>query len=212
MNRKHFLNAAGVSAAAVATGGIAALTDQLSAATKALAPVSGSPGRPRRAVYVPNGKNRLDEVLMIWGVIPLQIKVSTSDTDGDLFVFEHADMSKGGPPRHFHYAQDEWFHAVKGEFLFEVGDERFTLRPGDSLFAPRMIPHVWAYVGDRPGTLLLAVQPAGSLEAFFMQSSQNDQAAHVGGGESPVCRACDESRGPSSGRAVSVQRRDERGQ
>src|SRR6476469_2441744 len=104
MNRKHFLNAAGVSAAAVATGGIAALTDQLSAATTALAPVSGSPGRPRRAVYVPNGKNRIDEVLMIWGVIPLQIKVSTTDTDGDLFVFEHADMSKGGPPRHFHYA------------------------------------------------------------------------------------------------------------
>ena len=172
MNRKHFLNAAGVSAAAVATGGIATLTDQLSAATKALAPVSGSPGRPRRAVYVPNGKNRLDEVLMIWGVIPLQIKVSTTDTDGDLFVFEHADMNKGGPPRHFHYTQDEWFHAVKGEFLFEVGDERFTLRPGDSLFAPRMIPHVWAYVGDRPGTLLLAVQPAGSLEAFFMQSSK----------------------------------------
>jgi mannose-6-phosphate isomerase-like protein (cupin superfamily) len=109
---------------------------------------------------------------MIWGVIPLQIKVSTNDTDGDLFVFEHADMSKGGPPRHFHYEQDEWFYAVKGEFLFEVGDERFTLRPGDSLFAPRMVPHVWAYVGDNPGTLLLAVQPAGSLEAFFMQSSK----------------------------------------
>jgi len=172
MNRKHFLNAAGVSAAAVATGGIAALADQVSAATKAPAPVSGSPRRPRRAVYVPNGKNRIDEVLMIWGVIPLQIKVSTNDTDGDLFVFEHADMSKGGPPRHFHYEQDEWFRAVKGEFLFEVGDERFTLRPGDSLFAPRMVPHVWAYAGDNPGTLLLAVQPADSLEEFFMQSAK----------------------------------------
>jgi len=47
---------------------------------------------------------------------------------------------------------------------------KFTLRPGDSLFAPRMIPHVWAYVGDKPGTLLLAVQPSGSLEEFFMKS------------------------------------------
>ena len=79
-------------------------------------------------------------------------------------------MSKGGPPRHFHYQQDEWFYAREGTFTFEVGEEKFTLRPGDSLFAPRMIPHVWTYVGDQPGTLLLAVQPAGSLEQFFMKS------------------------------------------
>ena len=172
MDRKQFLSAAGVSVAAAATGGIIGLAGQASAATKPLAPLRGPAARAQRAVFVPNGRNRIDEVLMIWGVIPLQIKVSTNDTDGDLFVFEHADMSKGGPPRHFHYEQDEWFYAVKGEFLFEVGDERFTLRPGDSLFAPRMVPHVWAYVGDKPGTLLLAVQPAGSLEAFFMQSSK----------------------------------------
>ena len=172
MDRKQFLNAAGVSVAAAATGGITGLASQASAATRPVAPLETPAARPQRAVFVPNGKNRSDETLMIWGVIPLQIKVSTNDTDGDLFVFEHADMSKGGPPRHFHYEQDEWFRAVKGEFLFEVGDERFTLRPGDSLFAPRMVPHVWAYVGDSPGTLLLAVQPAGSLESFFMQSSR----------------------------------------
>jgi mannose-6-phosphate isomerase-like protein (cupin superfamily) len=172
MDRKQFLNAAGVCVAAAATGGITGLAGQASAATKPLAPLRGPAARPRRAVFVPNGKSRIGQALMIWGVIPLQIKVSTDDTDGDLFVFEHADMSKGGPPRHFHYEQDEWFHAVKGEFLFEVGDERVRLRPGDSLFAPRMVPHVWAHVGDNPGTLLLAVQPAGSLEAFFMQSTK----------------------------------------
>lgn len=172
MNRKQFLHTAGVSVAAAATGGITELAAQAPAAAKSLGRVTGSEERTRRAVFVPNGKNRTDESLMIWGVIPLQIKVATKDTDGDLFVFEHADMNKGGPPRHFHYAQDEWFHAVKGEFLFEVGDERFTLRPGDSLFAPRMVPHVWAYVGDNPGTLLLEVQPAGSLEAFFMESTR----------------------------------------
>jgi mannose-6-phosphate isomerase-like protein (cupin superfamily) len=126
--------------------------------------------RAQQGLYVPKGEHRFDEVLMIWGAIPLQIKIATADTDGALFLFEHADMPKGGPPRHLHYEQDEWFYAVKGEFAFEVGDEQFTLRPGDSLFAPRMVPHVWAYVGDAPGTLLLAVQPAGSLEAFFRQS------------------------------------------
>jgi len=128
--------------------------------------------RTQQALYVPRGEHRFDEELKIWGAIPLQIKISTDDTDGALFVFEHADMGKGGPPRHFHYEQDEWFYAMKGDFAFEIGDEQFTLRPGDSLFAPRMVPHVWAYVGDEPGTLLLAVQPAGSLEAFFRQGCE----------------------------------------
>jgi len=126
----------------------------------------------QQGLYVPNGKQRFEEELTIWGTIPLQIKISTDDTDGALFVFEHAEMGKGGPPRHFHYEQDEWFYAIKGTFAFEIGDKQFTLGPGDSLLAPRMVPHVWAYVDDDPGTLLLAVQPAGSMEAFFRQSCE----------------------------------------
>ena len=128
--------------------------------------------RTQQALYVPGGEHRFDEELKIWGAIPLQIKISTDDTDGALFVFEHADMGKGGPPRHFHYEQDEWFYVIKGDFAFEVGDEQFTLGPGDSLFAPRMVPHAWAYVGEDPGTLLLAVQPAGSFETFFRESCE----------------------------------------
>ena len=125
-----------------------------------------------KGMYVPGGSDRSDEELRIWGTIPLQIKVSTADTDGALFLFEHVDMGRGGPPRHFHYEQDEWFYAVKGEFAFEVGDDAYTLTAGDSLFAPRMVPHAWAHVGDGPGTLLLGVQPAGLLEAFFREGCE----------------------------------------
>lgn len=170
MNRKHFVKLTSYGAAVAAIGGMVGYANkaQANSATSELARTKGA--RADKAVYVPNGKNRFKEELLIWGVIPLQIKVSGKDTDDSLFVFEHAKMGKGGPPRHFHYEQDEWFYAMEGEFVFEVGDEKFTLLPGDSLFAPRLIPHVWAYVGDKPGTLLLAVQPAGSLEEFFMKS------------------------------------------
>jgi mannose-6-phosphate isomerase-like protein (cupin superfamily) len=177
MNRKQFVNVAGLGAAATAIGGLVACGDRVAdgAAQSSSAAVNEGGARRQSALYVPRGRNRSEEELMIWGVIPLQIKVSSDDTAGSFFVFEHADMGKGGPPRHFHYEQDEWFYALKGEFAFEVGDERFTLRPGDSLFAPRMVPHVWSHVGDEPGTLLLAVQPAGSLEAFFMENSAMNQ-------------------------------------
>jgi quercetin dioxygenase-like cupin family protein len=166
MNRKQFVKLAGFGTAVAATGGMAGYANTIT--NSAQATVKGA--RAEKAVYVPNGKDRFQEELMIWGVIPFQIKVSGKDTDNSFFVFEHAKMSKGGPPRHFHYEQDEWFYAMEGEFTFEVGNEKFVLQPGDSLFAPRMIPHVWAYVGEKPGRLLLAVQPAGSLEEFFMKS------------------------------------------
>lgn len=169
MKRKHFFQIAGYGVAVAATGGIAECANKALLNTATI-PSNSKGIRAEKAVYVPNGKNRFQEELMIWGIIPLQIKVSGKDTDGSNFIFEHANMSKGGPPRHFHYEQDEWFYAQEGEFAFEVGDEKFILQPGDSLFAPRMIPHVWAYLGDKPGTLLLSVQPAGSLEEFFMKT------------------------------------------
>ena len=167
MDRKQFVKLAAVGAAVTATGGMAGCRNETSTQS---APAKVKEVRAQKAVYVPMGKNRFEDELMIWGIIPYQIKVSGKDTEGAYFAFEHAKMGKGGPPRHFHYEQDEWFYALEGEFAFEVGEEKFLLRPGDSLFAPRMIPHVWAYTGDKPGTLLLAVQPAGSLEEFFVKS------------------------------------------
>jgi len=177
MNRKQFLNVAGLGAASTAIGGLVGcgLARAEGPTRSSFATDNENGSGTQRAHFVPNGRNRFEEELMIWGVIPLQIKISSDDTAGRLFVFEHADMGEGGPPRHFHYEQDEWFYALKGEFAFEVGDETYVLRPGDSLFAPRMIPHAWAHVGDGPGTLLLAVQPAGSLEAFFMENCAMDR-------------------------------------
>jgi quercetin 2,3-dioxygenase len=167
MDRKNFVKLAGLGVVGAAAGGMVACTNR---PTTHSAPAVVNGTRVEKAVHVPKGKNRFQEELMIWGVIPLQIKVSGKDTDGAFFSFEHAKMGKGGPPRHFHYEQDEWFYAMEGEFAFEVGDEKFVLQAGDSLFAPRMVPHVWAYVGEKPGTLLLAIQPAGSLEEFFMKT------------------------------------------
>jgi quercetin dioxygenase-like cupin family protein len=100
------------------------------------------------------------------GTSVITFKVTPQDSDG-LLILENTFHAKGGPPRHLHYEQDEWFYAVEGTFLFEVGDDRMTLRPGDSLFAPRKAPHVWASVGDRGGRILVAFEPAGQMEAFF---------------------------------------------
>ena len=103
------------------------------------------------------------------GISEISFKVVPQDESG-LFVIENTFHAKGGPARHLHFEQDEWFYAVEGEFILEVGAERFTLNPGDSLLAPRKVPHVWAFDGNSPrGRMLITFMPAGKMEAFFRE-------------------------------------------
>ena len=114
---------------------------------------------------VPAGADRFDEVREL-GVSTIQFKVAGAGSQG-LLVLENTFHARGGPARHLHVDQDEWFYVVDGEFVMEVGTERFSLHPGDSVLAPRQVPHVWAHVGDGRGRILVAFTPAGQMEAFF---------------------------------------------
>jgi quercetin dioxygenase-like cupin family protein len=103
------------------------------------------------------------------GISEISFKVVPKDESG-LFVIENTFHAKGGPARHLHFDQDEWFYAVEGEFALEVGQEKMILKPGESLLAPRKIPHVWAFTGSRPvGRMLITFMPAGRMEAFFRE-------------------------------------------
>ena len=105
----------------------------------------------------------------------LGISIVTFKTiSSELLVLENIFHAKGGPPRHLHFYQEEWFYALEGDFVFEVGTERFTLHPGDSLLAPRQVPHVWAHVGPVQGRILITFQPAGDMEAFFREATQSN--------------------------------------
>ncbi len=102
------------------------------------------------------------------GVSEITFKVTPKDSN-DIFIIENTFHEKGGPAKHLHYNQDEWFYAVEGVFLFEIGQEQFRLQPGDSVLAPRKIPHVWAYSGTQRGRILIAFLPAGKMESFFRE-------------------------------------------
>lgn len=120
------------------------------------------------ALRVAAGEDRFGEYREL-GISSIDFKVTSPDGSG-LFVLENTFRAKGGPARHLHYDQDEWFYAVTpGGFIMEVGQERFRLKLGDSLLVPRQVPHVWAYVGDARGRILVAFMPAGKMEAFFRE-------------------------------------------
>ena len=119
------------------------------------------------ALLVAAGADRFGEHRGL-GISAISFKVTTQDSNG-IFIIENTFREKGGPARHLHHNQDEWFYAVEGEFIFEVGQEKFSLKPGDSLLAPRKVPHAWAYAGGTGGRILIAFTPAGKMEAFFRE-------------------------------------------
>ncbi len=122
------------------------------------------------------GEGRIHGHIKLKGVNAniLDVKVSGSDTDGDLAIFEQTSLSPGkGTPLHIHHFQDEVFYVMEGSYYFQVGEDKHTLTAGDSIFLPRKVPHAWTQVSEK-GKMTVTMQPAGKLEDFFVTMSALD--------------------------------------
>ena len=136
--------------------------------------IAKSFGRKRvdKCIKVDAGKDRSGKPVSLFEGDTFYTKVSTNDTDGDVFVFESTRVKEGGPSFHLHYEQDEFWYILKGEFLFKVGDETFKAKGGDTVFGPRNVPHAFAKVGEGEARLLMFFQPAGRMEEMFKNISE----------------------------------------
>ena len=138
-------------------------TPVLASATK----LTTSPKTPN-TFTLKAGEARFGQHTPFRGVNPNDLKISKRDTDGAVAMFEYIGTEKTGPSLHIHLKQDEIFYIAEGEFLFQVGEERSTLKSGDSIFLPRKVQHTWLQLSDR-GKLIYWVTPAGKMEDFFMK-------------------------------------------
>src|SRR6516225_4144464 len=90
--------------------------------------------------------------------------LSGADTGGAYCLLETSIAPGMGVPRHTHTREDEAYFVLIGELEVNVGDEVFILRPGDSLMAPRHIPHQLRNSGDVENHYLLVFSPSGFEE------------------------------------------------
>lgn len=127
------------------------------------------PFMPGKGFKVASGEARFGKHYKMKGVTlnVLDIKISGNDTENALTVFEQTGLTpKGGPPLHIHPNQDEWFYVIEGEYLFQVGDDRYEMKAGDTIFLPRKIQHAFIQLTEK-GKMIVSYLPAGKMEAFF---------------------------------------------
>ncbi len=94
------------------------------------------------------------------------VVLSGKDTGGAACSVDTNRKLRGGPPLHIHPDQDEWFFVREGTFDIRVGEVLRHLQPGDSLLAPRGVPHAFANTTET-GRMLVTFFPAGQMEDFF---------------------------------------------
>jgi quercetin dioxygenase-like cupin family protein len=157
MKRRSFLKNAAVALPVAGFGGLS--PSQLASAQQA-----------DGAHLVNAGEDRLGETHSL-GFSTILFKVLPRETSDNLFIIEHKNLVHGGPPVHLHHSQEEWYYVIQGRILFQVGDERKLLGPGDSLLGPRGIPHAFVGQGDSPARMIIAFSPAGKMEAFFREAA-----------------------------------------
>jgi quercetin dioxygenase-like cupin family protein len=93
-----------------------------------------------------------------------------ADTGGAYTLIE-ASLAPGiGVPRHTHTREDESYLVLSGELEVIVGEELFVLKPGDTLMAPRDIPHQLRNSGTLENHYVLMFSPSG-FEEFVMAAA-----------------------------------------
>ena len=98
------------------------------------------------------------------------VVLAGADTGGAYCLIE-AGLAPGiGVPRHMHTREDESYYVLSGELEVIVGGKVFVLKAGDSLMAPRDIPHQIRNSGGAENHYLLIFSPSG-LDEFLMASA-----------------------------------------
>jgi len=98
------------------------------------------------------------------------ILLSGEDTGGAYCLLDLKVAPGKGVPRHTHTREDEALFVLSGELEATVGGKIFTLRAGETLIAPRNIPHQLRNSGNVANHYLIIFTPSG-FEEFLKATS-----------------------------------------
>ena len=98
------------------------------------------------------------------------ILLSGEDTGGAYCLLDLRVAPGKGVPRHTHAREDEALFVLSGELEAIIGDTVFTVRAGETLIAPRNIPHQLRNSGNVANHYFIIFSPSG-FEKFLKATS-----------------------------------------
>lgn len=101
----------------------------------------------------------------------VMIRVSGDNNSDEISVLEHQAYYGDSPPLHIHHTEDEIFIVLEGEFRFVIGERECKLTTGETILAPKGIPHQYR-VESKTGGKWLTITTGHDFENFVKAISR----------------------------------------
>lgn len=101
-----------------------------------------------------------------FGDTRVAIRLPASIGRDGISIVEHWMPAGEATPLHVHRAEDEAFHVLEGRMRFLVGGLTRFAGPGETLLAPKGVPHQFRVVSPE-GARCLTVMRGGDFEALL---------------------------------------------
>jgi quercetin dioxygenase-like cupin family protein len=95
----------------------------------------------------------------------VRVGVAFGDGADSISVLEFSARPGASTPLHVHNTHDEIFHVLEGEVTWHIADKDLTVGPGNTLLAPKKIPHYYRVTSPR-GARWLAITSGPDFEGF----------------------------------------------
>ena len=93
----------------------------------------------------------------------VDIVVPATAGEDRMSVLRHSAPYGDSPPLHIHETEDEVFHVLQGSFRFQIGSDEYQIDAGQTLLAPKGVPHTYC-VESRDGGSWMTFTTPGDFE------------------------------------------------
>lgn len=101
----------------------------------------------------------------------VKILLSSNHGRDGTAVIEHRMPHGDSPPMHIHRNEDEIFHIIEGKMRFQVGQEQIVVEAGETVVAPKGIPHTFR-VESADGVRCLTVTKGADFEGLIRMAGR----------------------------------------
>jgi len=101
----------------------------------------------------------------------VHIVVPATAGEDRISILQHWAPFGDSPPLHIHKTEDEAFRVLEGQFRFRVGDRERLLQAGETLLAPKNVPHSYCIESPEGGSWI-TVTTSGDFEELVRKISR----------------------------------------